>query len=191
MNLTEQEKINLFSSLQKTFPFHINKGVVDFHVSRMMKNLNLFDFEVFLPSKGVNLQRDLVWTKEQKNSLILTMLKRQKWGTVVIVRHEENGGVLDDPTYEVIDGKQRLTTIISYIKGEFPIEYGGYQFYYDDLPVDYQKIIYHSPVIADIAYSYEWEKITDDQKIELFEYVNWLGTPQDQEHMENLRKAKK
>ncbi len=33
-----------------------------------------FDFEVYLPTKGTNLQRELVWTLEQKKELIKSII---------------------------------------------------------------------------------------------------------------------
>jgi hypothetical protein len=42
-------------------------------------------------------------------------------------------------------------------------------------------------VTADVAYSYPDVPITDDQKIAWFEMINFAGTPQDIEHLNNLK----
>ena len=56
-------------------------------------------------------QRDLVWNLEQKKYLIDSMKKRLPFGMVTVVNY-------DGKTF-VIDGKQRTTTIVSFMKNEF------------------------------------------------------------------------
>jgi len=56
-------------------------------------------------------QRDLVWTIEQKRQLIDSMKKRLPFGMITVIDY--NG-----ETY-VIDGKQRTTTIVSFMCNEF------------------------------------------------------------------------
>lgn len=46
------------SDFQKTFKHHINKGLSYFGTAKLRQRTN-FDFDVFLPTKGLNLQRDL------------------------------------------------------------------------------------------------------------------------------------
>jgi hypothetical protein len=75
---------------------------------------------------------DLVWSKEYKRFFIDTIL--QNFPSPAIFLH---AGTTEDgyTTYDVVDGKQRLTAIFEYIRGEFtvtgdnvPQEYAGISF---------------------------------------------------------------
>lgn len=59
-------------------------------------------------------QRKLVWTLEEKQRLIESILKRYPVPAMLIA---ERKGV--DGTYEIIDGLQRLHAIVSFIEGAF------------------------------------------------------------------------
>ncbi|MFJ6791208.1 GmrSD restriction endonuclease domain-containing protein [Streptomyces angustmyceticus] len=58
-------------------------------------------------------QRKLVWTQEEKQKLIESVLKRYPIPAILIAERE--GG-----DYEVIDGLQRLHTMVSFIETAFP-----------------------------------------------------------------------
>jgi hypothetical protein len=133
-----------------------------------------WDFNVYLPSKKMDLQRSLVWTLDQKRSLIESVLIRRAIPSICVVQ------TLDD-TYQVIDGKQRLSAFIEYVQGGF--DFCGY--YCDDLPEDYAGQIKRHWVTAYRLVEYD-TPITDGEKIEWFQWINFAGTPQDIEHMEKL-----
>ncbi|GAA1397121.1 DUF262 domain-containing protein [Kitasatospora putterlickiae] len=57
-------------------------------------------------------QRKLVWTLEEKQKLIESVLKRYPIPAILLAEREEGG-------YEVIDGLQRLHTIMSFIETAF------------------------------------------------------------------------
>jgi hypothetical protein len=147
------------------------------------------DFDVYLPTKGCNLQRGLVWTIEQKQSFITSILKNNPIPSITIVqiRSDRRDG---KNTWQVIDGKQRLTTLFAYYDGKFPIVVDGQEYYFNDLPADCQRELKHADIRVVVHYHYEFDEtghITDDVKIQLFEDINWLGTPQDIEHLNNLK----
>jgi len=137
-----------------------------------------FDFDVYLPSKKMNLQRPLVWTLDQKRSLIESVLIRRSIPPISLIQ-------LVDDTYQVIDGKQRLNAFIEYCRGDF--DFCGY--YCDDLPRDYLGQIKRFIPFAYVLFEYPGRLITDDEKIEWFNWINFAGTPQDIAHMENLKNA--
>jgi len=134
-----------------------------------------FDFEVYLPSRGINLQRDLCWTLTQKQALIESVIIRRSIPPISVVL------TLDD-VYQVIDGKQRLSAFIEYIQGGF--DFCGY--YCNDLPKEYLGQIQRHFICAYRLCDYEDRLITDDDKIEWFQWINFAGTPQDIAHMERL-----
>ena len=136
-----------------------------------------FDFDVYLPSKGINLQRPLVWTLEQKRSLIESVIIRRSIPPISVVQ------TLDD-TYQVIDGKQRLSAFIEYVQGGF--DFCGH--YCDELPKDYLGQIDRHYICCYRLYEYD-TPVTDDKKIEWFQWINFAGTPQDIQHLKNLKNA--
>jgi hypothetical protein len=136
-----------------------------------------WDFDVYLPTKGLNLQRPLVWTLDQKRSLIESILIRRSIPPISVVQ------TLGD-TYQVIDGKQRLSAFIEYVQGGF--DFCGY--YCDDLPKDYAGQINRHWVTAYRLCEYD-TPVSDDEKVEWFNWINFAGTPQDIAHMEALKNA--
>ena len=150
-----------------------------------------FDFEVYLQSYGNNLQRKMCWTLFQKQQFIISLLKELYIPPFVCVEKKERGVISGTNYYLVIDGKQRLTTILSYINNEFFIHYDNQEIYYDNLPPVYQNRINDNRNFKwNIYYSYTDDPLTDDDLIYLYEFTNFLGTPQDQEHIKNIKNLK-
>lgn len=66
-------------------------------------------------------QRKLVWTLEEKQKLIDSILKKYPVPAILLAEKEDTPG-----TYEIIDGLQRLHAILSFIEMAFPAEDGRY-----------------------------------------------------------------
>jgi hypothetical protein len=66
-------------------------------------------------------QRKLVWTQEEKQKLIGSILKKYPIPAILIAERDGTAG-----TYEIIDGVQRLNSIVSFIENSFPLEDGRY-----------------------------------------------------------------
>lgn len=89
-------------------------------------------------------QRKLVWTLEEKKSLIDTILKGYPVPLFLFVAHRElqdNGKSIKKR--EIIDGLQRLEAIISFINNEFPVELDGVEQYFnlDSFPGPTLKVL--------------------------------------------------
>jgi hypothetical protein len=85
----------------------------------------------------VDFQREFVWTLEQKQSLILSLMKGLPIGPFYINRAYKNQEI-DMILY---DGKQRFDAIKGFSNGEFPIVVDGKSYYWYELPVmDIQKL---------------------------------------------------
>lgn len=150
-------------------------------------NYYKIDFDVFLPSINKNLQRPLVWTLEQKQALILSIFKETYIPPVCVIQHKDNS---DNRKLEIIDGKQRLSTMIAFYNNEFPIIVKDNAYYFKELSPELQSRYKFTDVIMSVAYSYDYEpsaKISDESKIAWFEMINFAGTPQDIEHLNNLK----
>lgn len=76
-------------------------------------------------------QRDKVWSKDDKQRLLDSILK--EWDIPKVYLH-----VVDDENFEVVDGQQRLSTVYDFydneveLSDEYSKEYGGLT--YEDLP---------------------------------------------------------
>lgn len=141
---------------------------------------HVWDFDIFLPKYGINLQRPYVWTLFQQQELIWSCILGRAIPPVVVIVHEHK-------CYEVIDGKQRILTLKRFLNNEFPIIIDGEEYFYKDLDKDIKyQISARNSLIGQIYWSYDDEPITDDQKIALFNFYNFAGTPQDEEHRDKL-----
>ena len=140
------------------------------------------DFDVFLESKGCNLQRPLCWTLNQKRELIFSVLKGIEIPTLsILLREEEDGKRI----FMVIDGKQRLNAITSYYNNEFPIKLDGEDYYFNDLGSS-QSLISILMLKVKMAYDYFDDKIPDEELIKWFNLINFSGTEQDKKHIDFL-----
>ncbi len=113
-------------------------------------------------------QREKVWNEEDEQKLLDTILR--KWDIPKVYLN-----VVDEDSFEVIDGQQRLTTIFRFYDNTVSLseennkQYGG--LYYDDLP----------DKVKDIFDDYELdlvliENATDEELRELFARLQ-LGKP--------------
>lgn len=172
---------------RKDIGFTVRKNSSLENVGYMVRHNYRFDYDVYLPTKKMNLQRGLVWCLDQKRELILSILKGIKLSNISIIIHRNDLNNYDDIVYNVIDGKQRLTTIFSFYNNEFTLLHNGAEYYYKDLSPDVQYVIESFVFIADIAYEYPNKLISDDNKIAWFEMINFTGTPQDKYHLDKLK----
>jgi len=95
-------------------------------------------------------------------------LRGQKVPTIVVVQNDKDA--VGKYNWQVIDGKQRMTTLFGFMKNQFPINYEGIAYFFKDLPVDCQRqILFYQDITVDVHYSYNDDPITDQTKIDLFE----------------------
>jgi hypothetical protein len=166
------------------------RNQIDFFPNEISSQLKYFirqniDWNVYLPTKGKNLQRELVWTIEQKRELI---------NSVLIGRHIPHCAIINivDPENEskdilqIIDGKQRLSTLVDFIENKFTIELEGTYYLFGELPQDYQQALNYFHFRYYVVNEPFGQPMTDQQKINWFKFINFAGTPQDVEHLRGL-----
>lgn len=163
--------------IDETPSFHIPDALVERvrfsqrDIAGLLSVVNHFgcDFDV-------DYQRGLVWTMEQKVALIESIFNHIPIGTFIFNRrpfkHLDKG-------YEIIDGKQRLTTIVDFCDSRFT--YKGILFrdmhpgdcsHFERYPVSYAEI----------------EEADHAKKMHIFLKFNTCGKAQDPEHLEKVRK---
>jgi len=115
-------------------------------------------------------QRGLVWTQTQKEALIRTIFDVGSIGTFAFNRKPYCEGKL----YEIIDGKQRLSTLCEYYEDRWP--YNGA--YYSELSGQDTSTFRNTSVLEVTL-----EEADEETKLRLFLRINRAGTPVDVEHI--------
>jgi hypothetical protein len=153
-----------------------------------MKYGYFLDYNIFLKSKNMNLQRDLVWDLNQKQQLVLSVLKGTLIPPLIIIQYKDDANFNSNTILKIIDGKQRLNTLVEFYEGKFHLDINNEKYYFEDLD-DKLKITYklYNPSFYTI-YEYYDERLSDDDLILIFSHINFSGTPQDIEHINNLNK---
>ena len=97
-------------------------------------NKKTIDYDVYLPTRGFNLQRGYVWSIEQKREII---------NSILIGRFIPRISILCkvDESLQVIDGKQRLSAILGFYNNDFSLDIDNKEYYFTDLPIDYRNAI--------------------------------------------------
>lgn len=73
------------------------------------------------------------------------------------------------------------------MQNEFPIHYEGTEIYWNDLDNDAQyQVSVGVNLSYTVYYSYDDDFITDDEKITIFNFYNFTGTPQEEAHRKKL-----
>lgn len=166
---------------------NFNPQEINSQVKYFAEKANI-DFDVFLPSVGMNLQRDFVWDIDQKRELIWSILMNRNIPRMAMMNILIKDSDKLDDVYQIIDGKQRLSTMIDFYHNRFTLLIDDKDYLFRDLPQDYQNIIQSYHFAYYIANEPIDEPFTDQDKIDWFKLINFAGTPQDKEHFEKLTK---
>jgi len=195
--MKESDILNHRKMLQRFYDYKISTLDVAGFVLK-----NEIDFDIFLPSIGKNLQREFVWTHHQKQELIYSMLKGVSIGSVSILRNampftfdewkQFQKDKVELPhffTYEVIDGKQRLMTIVDFLNDGFAVSIDGFDTLYSGLSNGLVRLIDGYNIVSHEISMPMMERMSDDEKIDWLEAVNFSGTPIDIDHINNLKSS--
>lgn len=169
----------------------IHKGRSLFRLKDVLEKSSFIkiDYDVFLKTRSLNLQRDFVWSLSKRQQFILSILKGFEIAPIsVMIRRDD--GIGRRETYQIIDGKQRLSTVIDFVLNEFSIEYNGVDYHYSDFvkfDPEFRRLFMLKDWIADVVYDYEYSPISDAEKIAWFERINFLHEPQDVDHLKKIK----
>lgn len=156
----------------------------DFRASASARSLHFFTDDGFMREQlDVNppYQRGLVWGLERKRNLIKSLLMGIPVPSVVLndrsVRFD-GWDAENDPSYVVVDGKQRITTLRDFVDGKFTVP--GHWFDIDaewvafpDLDLSAQRHFMHRPLAVSEA-----RLATLDHEREMFDLINFGGVAQ-------------
>lgn len=126
-------------------------------------------------------QRGLVWSNEQKELFIKALLK----GVVRLTpTYVFNGFSSDTKLYEVLDGKQRLTTLLEFVRNEFTVD----GIYYKDWGYEDVRAFHKLPLVYTLVDGFDDDGLTLALKVDLFLQLNSYGEAVDKAHLEMIQK---
>lgn len=144
----------------------------------------------------VDFQRDIVWTLDQKQDLIISLLNDIPIGNFYVnsiniyseIRKDSSRSLKDYSEIDNVlyDGKQRINAIIEFILGEFSVEYNGVEYYYGNLDFKTQHEITHKTVNV-----YQTEFSNKNDLIDFYILLNGNQTAHKQEDFDKALKFKK
>lgn len=126
-------------------------------------------------------QRGLVWTDEQKKLLIDSIYQNIEIGKLLFRKNTFERMEKTGFSWDLVDGKQRLTTIIDFINNKFTDNYGNY---FRDLSDKAQSRFVD---FDSLSYGELDDDTTDAQVSEQFLKLNFTGTPMTPEHIEYVK----
>ena len=147
-------------------------------------NFNPF---VFVNGEKKYYQRPLCWSLKDKQLLLESIYNNVDCGKIVVRnRGWEELRKLQKEGHElawkdVVDGKQKLHAIKSFMDGEYPDLHGNY---FEDLSDQAQRRLTNNQLIS---YSELPEKTTDEEVLKQFLRLNFAGVPQSQEHLDYIK----
>jgi hypothetical protein len=167
--------------------------------TRNMKNredsgIPYFNWNPYFIINGeqVHYQRGYVWTLEQKQALITTLYNNLEAGRIRVAKHEYTEvekmvgkGYTDYACRDIVDGKQRLSTIIEFISNKFCDIDGNY---YTDLSNNAQRKFMQ---YSGIMFGEMDEGCSPSQICDAFLNNAVAGTPISKEHIEFIKQTKK
>lgn len=163
---------------KKSLPNLVAKDDVRFSNS----NTSISSFNSMTYYFGVDLnpdyQRDLVWTLEDKQKLIESIFNNIDIGKFAFIKKGYNKENPSQHMYEILDGKQRLTTIMEYLEDRF--EWRGLKFSQLS-PSDQWHFETYNVVTA------ETSDMTKEQIYRYFLKLNTGGKPISTEHLEKVK----
>ena len=188
--------MSILQKLRKTLHFQISENYTIYYgLDKIERSKIEIDFNVFLPTirnkktgqLGINLQREFCWTLEEKQELIISIIKGIKLPPLAIISYIDDSDRCNQKhVYKIIDGKQRLSTIISFINNEFPIIVEGIEFFYKDFDNITLNEFNKTPISGFMAVSYYDKPIPDKAIYDWFVMLNFAGKKVDKEHLENF-----
>lgn len=126
-------------------------------------------------------QRDLVWTQEQKEHYLINLFEGRAKIEPTIVQYYEDD--TDNEIYEVLDGKQRLSTLFDFIDNKISVK----GLYFKDLHDDDQKFLMNFNVQYNrVMKRNGYNNLDIKTKLQLFYEINLYGTKMSDEDLERV-----
>lgn len=139
-------------------------------------------FEYNAMEMNPDYQRDYVWTEKEQVEFLSTLMQGYPVGSIAL--SEDRGSLSQDQKWiEVVDGKQRLTTLKKVFDNEIPLPLpDGSSVYWNDLHIVEQRRFRAIPLSV-----IGLDGTTKAERLEFFYRVNFTGVPQSELHMYKVK----
>lgn len=168
-----------------------NGNVADVINGVDVKELNFDPYIIDSEGNHVSYQRDYCWTPEDERSFIDSMYKGMNLGTIIWREHsykwlekETAKGNKNVGFFDVIDGKQRIHTLVRFISDKFSDSNG---MYWSDLSKYARRKMMTSMKSAQLTILSLEEEADDETTLQAFLAVNFYGKAMSKEHVDFVR----
>ena len=159
----------------------------------VIPELNLNPFVYGKDGNRLYYQRDYCWTVEDEQNFIESMYNHLNLGTVVFRKRSwkwleketatrgDNKDNSDLGFYDVVDGKQRIHTLMRFMTDQFTDKHGNL---YSDLSDFSQRKFEDCGAMTVMEIE---EEASEEDVLRVFLNVNYTGRPMSQEHLDYVR----
>ncbi|HBU8850481.1 DUF262 domain-containing protein [Citrobacter sedlakii] len=126
-------------------------------------------------------QRGYVWGHEEQQDFLKVVVSGFPVGTVALAKAPD-WCTREPPYIEVVDGKQRLTTLKKLITNEIPIILPEGPLYWRDMTRAEQLAFGHRQLPAVVL-----DEVSYKDRLAYFMAVNFTGVPQSKEHKKHVQ----
>lgn len=130
-------------------------------------------------------QRDYEWTEVEQQSLLESVFSGYNIGSISLIQRSTSS-----PYLEIIDGKQRLTTLILFVRNKisYTMPSTGEVVFYRDLDLPSQRSLKNSiPIsVEEIIVGFPSDEPTKSQILEHFWRKNFAGKQLSQAHRDSV-----
>ena len=159
----------------------------DVHIDEITSDVEnmLNEFSVGTYDFNTIYQRDLVWSTEKKQEFVKKLLigDVDLCPTFITAPYKKS-----KREYEVLDGKQRMMSVIQFVQNQFPVE----RLYYKDLTIGDVSRLMNATFKYKLVKYYDKKKgfseMSLKQKVELFLQINEYGQKVSDEHLSKIKK---
>lgn len=131
---------------------------------------------------GAEYQRDYVWGHDEQQAFLLVLISGFPIGSVALAKAPD-WDTSDGPYIEVVDGKQRLTTLKMFINNEIPIVINGEEIYWFEF-TRAEQLSFGRPTLSAVIL----DDATARDRLAYFVAVNFIGVPQSEVHRQKVLK---
>lgn len=163
--------------------FRVEKDYYGYDIPELNWNPTIVDGD----GNDVHYQRDFCWSLQDKQLLIDSIYNSLDIGKIIVRKRGYNWPVerakqgKETAFKDIVDGKQRLNAIISFVKGDFCDSEG---FYWEDLSSNAKR---HFFGFSAVSYGEIEEGATDEDVKAIFLGVNFTGVQMSQEHIDFVK----
>ena len=159
----------------------------DVHIDEITSDVEnmLNEFSVGTYDFNTIYQRDLVWSTEKKQEFVKKLLigDVDLCPTFITAPYKKS-----KREYEVLDGKQRMMSVIQFVQNQFPVE----RLYYKDLTIGDVSRLMNATFKYKLVKYYDKKKgfseMSLKQKVELFLQINEYRQKVSDEHLSKIKK---